>query len=250
MTGNDWGRARHERRSSGLARRIQRALAPALSLVSAAVLVACGGDSGDAFADAPLASSFPSCPGGLKESRHYYVPPGGRLGSYYSEKGARSLTERICGSGENQTWYFAIEFSDAQMARSYVNEVEQLGQISETPWRPSQPVDYFVRIAFLSSIDECLSDDEGAECTVSDSIYMVVGRTVLTALAEEPAAVVGPPAGFSCGPRPTNPRHELLWEQCLDLSSPRVTGTDDWSGNEAQAERLLAAFVGLTGRAP
>ena len=77
-------------------------------------------------------------------------------------------------------------------------------------WRPPQPHDEFSRRSFDSALKEC-------------------------------ANVVYSPPAISCGARPSSPREQTRWEQCLELAAvgPQVVGDPRPTQNETTMGEML-----------
>ena len=197
----------------------------------------------DTLSLSPYAGWVPGCPDGLTESHPstYTQRPGG----FYAAYNVQSITVRICFStdGKERTDMTVFEFSNDIDAGAFMADGRTRGTSGlEASWRPPQRHDEFSRRSFDSALKECA--DVGriadAQCKVSDFLDARVGRTVLQVGTGAEGHIYVPPS-ISCGARPSNPRDQSRWEQCIELAAvgPQVVGDPRQTQNETTMGEML-----------
>ena len=191
----------------------------------------------------PYAAALPNCPRG-KESVVEYREIATKYRDF--EHGQLTKTERRCDDGKERTWIVLSEYPDARTARESLDALHFENKDSD--WSEAR-ADYSVRIASRSELWECESkNNDWRMCVVSDELFAQMSRFVLTVSTSSPAEVWVPPKPLNCGPPPRDPRHELLWEQCLALSGPLVVGTSPTAANELLMINFVTTAQGMLPR--
>ena len=210
-------------------------------LATAAVALACSSNTIDS---SPYAAALLNCPRGKE-----YVAEYREIATKYRDfqHGRLTTTQRICDDGKERTWIVLNEYPDARTARESLDGLH-FG-IKDSDWSEAR-ADYSVRIADRSELWECESKEVPARwrCTVSDNLFVQMGRFALHVSTVSPAEVWVPPKPLNCGPPPRDPRHELLWEQCLALSGPLVVGTSPTAANELLMSNFVTTAQGMLPR--
>ena len=197
----------------------------------------------DTLSLSPYAGWVPGCPDGLTESHPstYTQRPGG----FYADYNVQSITVRVCFSTERKerTDITVFEFADDTDGAGLMAHTRTIGKPGfKSSWQPPQRHDEFARRSFDSALTECA--DVGripdAECSVSDFIDVRVGRIILQVGTGAEGHIYVPPS-ISCGARPSNPRDQSRWEQCLELAAvgPQVVGDPRQTQNETTMGEML-----------